>query len=372
MAIVALSQLSVLGELLLTGDNAAFILGASDLFRIDEVRELCAQFLMQLIDEDSALVILNIADQCGLEDLAAKARACVLRSFEALASRPEFLDLSSSALRSLFVSDDLCATSEQMVFEAADRWIRHDDSRSADLELILSAVRFEEIPAGYLLAHFTDPVLQALGHSSGENDCAEINARIARASHRPSPLHRTRGILSLLVLGGVLDGSAPGNALAYDFDTCSWSPVQSSLQTRRHAAVSVSAFGTIYLIGGLVETEKRLLPTSSVELYSHTERRWMNISPLPLPLTGARAVHLMGHVYVTGGSSHLQHSLSCVYRYEKHTDQFELRKCSSLMRSCFALDGRRWLICCILEDSMQFQLWMTAYSSSVAAVVMRC
>ena len=321
---VDMSQLISAGVLHMDGENVAAVMGTSGLFGMTHLQHVCIQFLRVHMDSSNAARIVTVADACNVPDLANYARAYIMSHFADVPLDDDWCGLSIDTVLHVLGSDDLCARHEEMVYLAAVAWLSFGD-RSPHTHAVLTCVRWHELSHQFI----ESIVLPSIHMCADRLSFARATAALTHPFTAP---HNSRGPPSIVVMGGILPMSSDMPAVARVVGG-TWHESPACHIHRRHAACTVLDDGTVFVIGGLVERNFTLEPTSSVEIYRPRTGQWHVGADYPIPITAARASHIGRTVYVTGGASTLQHSLASVYAYDDVTgtwaavsDQFEGRE----------------------------------------------
>ena len=134
------------GQITISNDNVMGLLHASSLLLLPSLVEACGQFLSNCLDESNCLDILAIATSHNFGDsfqqLERHAVRYIQLHFEAIWSRsPDtneeeqlqrendedpFLKMDHLQLTKLLSADDLCADSEENVFQCLQRWLQYN------------------------------------------------------------------------------------------------------------------------------------------------------------------------------------------------------------------------------------------------------
>lgn len=140
------------GRAKITTHNVQYLFETSSLFQIFPLRDACAKFLEEQLDPCNCLGICRFADTHSLKQLASRCRAYTLQNFAEVAQHEEFLDLRRDELEEYIASDELTIGKEEMVFEAAMRWVYHSTSeRKAVLKDLLQHVRLPLLHPNYFV-----------------------------------------------------------------------------------------------------------------------------------------------------------------------------------------------------------------------------
>lgn len=109
---------------------------------LHNVKDACAEFLITRFHPQNVLGIRHFADSLSCTPLLEQSNKYIQQYFQEVAQSDEFLNLSQSDLKELVSRDELHVTSEQQVFEAVVKWVKHDLSKRREcLPELFSLVR---------------------------------------------------------------------------------------------------------------------------------------------------------------------------------------------------------------------------------------
>lgn len=122
-----------------------FLIIASFL-QIPRLEVSCIKSYKSILKPTNCFKIWSIADQYAVIDLMRYAEAFVFRRFEEIAETPDFLKLSGHQLGVILKSNDLNVSSEEDVFNALMRWVRHDaNQRKLAFKSLFNNIRLQFI-----------------------------------------------------------------------------------------------------------------------------------------------------------------------------------------------------------------------------------
>lgn len=128
------------------------MVGASYL-NLNKVKDACAEFLQTRFHPQNVLGIRNFADTLSCGPLLEEANKYIHRYFQAVSQGEEFLSLPLADVKDLICKDELYIASEEQVFEAVMRWIKHESDRADKLPELLGLVKLPLLSPEYLVDH---------------------------------------------------------------------------------------------------------------------------------------------------------------------------------------------------------------------------
>ncbi|KAL5103335.1 Kelch-like protein 3 [Taenia crassiceps] len=305
-------------EVLITEETVQCLLPAANLLQLTSVREACCEFLQCQLHPTNCLGIQRFADMHDCSELLHVSRRFTEQHCgEVLEHGEEFLSLSKEQLVNLISSDHI-RVSEEQVFEAALRWIRHDPAARGTPEVaaeVCGHVRFGLLPRDYLIRlslseeflHANpwckDFLLEAMGFLLLPWEQRRRNITSERTRPRSIGIPKT-----LLVLGGQAP-KAIRSVESYDFTADKWvsstatnaagggAGAISDLPTRRCRCGVAVVGGLIYVIGGF----NGALRVRSVDIYDPVRNTWRAGPSLECRRSTLGVAVLDGVIYAVGG-----------------------------------------------------------------------
>ncbi len=137
------------GECKLQSDTAQYLLSASNLLQLLDLRDGCASYMVKQLDVDNCIGIHFFAQAHDCDTLEFQARDVITENFDAVSMSSEFLELNNQNLIEILCYDDILAIEEEM-FESAVRWVNHNpDERQKYLYEVFTNIRFVLIDEHY-------------------------------------------------------------------------------------------------------------------------------------------------------------------------------------------------------------------------------
>nr|CDS32163.1 kelch protein 3 [Hymenolepis microstoma] len=303
-------------EVLITEETVQCLLPAANLLQMTSVREACCEFLQCQLHPTNCLGIQRFADMHDCSELLQVSRRFTEQHCgEVLEHGEEFLSLTKEQLISL-ISNDHIRVSEEQVFEAALRWMRHNVATRGTPEVaaeVCGHVRFSLLPRDYLVrlsqSEFflranpwcKDFLLEAMGFLLLPWEQRGRNITSERTRPRSIGVPKT-----LIVLGGQAP-KAIRSVECYNFNNNTWKTASSianneggaisDLPARRCRCGVAVVGGLIYVIGGF----NGALRVRSVDIYDPVRRSWRAGPSLECRRSTLGVAVLDGIIYAVGG-----------------------------------------------------------------------
>ncbi|OZC06883.1 Kelch-like protein 20 family protein [Onchocerca flexuosa] len=320
----ALINFCYTGEITIADFNVQSILPAACLLQLNEVQEICCEFLKKQLDPTNCLGIRAFADTHACRDLMRIADKFAHHNFQDVAKSEEFISLPASQLIDIISSEELNVRSEEVVFQAAMAWIRHDlPNRRQFLSKVLEHVRLPLCPAKFLVSVVSeDPLIKIDAQCRDLVD--EAKNYLLLPLERPNmqgPRTRSRKPVRygevLYAVGGWCSGDAIASVERMDSRTGEWRCV--APMSKRRCGVGVAVLDNLlYAVGGH-DGQSYL---NSVERYDPATNQWSSdIAPTSTCRTSVGVAVLGGLLYAIGGQDGVC-CLNVVERYDAHRNEW--------------------------------------------------
>ncbi|XP_019381126.1 PREDICTED: kelch-like protein 35 [Gavialis gangeticus] len=381
------------GNIILQEDNVEGILELSDLLQISQLRDACIRFLESQLHPCNCLGMMKFADSFAIASLAEKSKRFLLECFVEVSSHEEFLGLSAKELAGYLSDEQLVVPREEVVFEAAMRWVRHDAAaRKVALKDLLEHVRLPLLDPTYFLEKVEmDELIQdsreciPLLHEARKyyilgNEVGSLRSRPRRFMELAEVIVviggcDKKGLLKLPFTDMYHPKSRQWTALSSlpgytksEFAACalkndvyiSGGHINSSdvwvlssqlnvwikvacLQKGRWRHKMATLQGKIYAVGGF-DGFYRL---SSVECYDTFSNRWSIVAPLPQAVSSAAIVPCLNKLYVLGGAVDDSVNSDKVQCYDPEENKWTLLSPTPFSQRCInavSLDNRIYIV----------------------------
>ncbi|XP_060522412.1 kelch-like protein 18 [Cylas formicarius] len=317
MALESLVNFAYSGKVTLNKNNVQSIMIGASYLQLGKVRDACANYLLQRIHPQNALGFRQFADSLGCSALAESAERYIESYFHEVAQQEEFLNLTCAEIKTLLYKNELRVDSEEQVFEACMRWIKHEiKKRKEHLPELLSLVRLPLLSPLYI----TDRVRneEQIRYSIQCRDLVDEALTFHLIPERRSLIQSFRVEPRvcdvqghIYVVGGLNRlGDSVSTVEYYDPKSGKWhnAPPMSMMRSRLGVAVVKHK---LYAFGGYNGKDSRL---SSVEVYDAIKKEWNIVAPMICKRSALGATALGDLIYVCGGYDGVT-SLNSVERY---------------------------------------------------------
>ena len=135
----------------LTTENVEDVMIAANMLHLDVLKGMCADFLMQHLDTDNCFGLRAFADMYSSTELKKEADVLISKLFHQVSQTEEFLMQDFETVRALLERSDLKVKSEEQIFEAFLRWVKHDIPRRLEVShKLLKVIRIKLLSQDYI------------------------------------------------------------------------------------------------------------------------------------------------------------------------------------------------------------------------------
>ncbi|XP_077998754.1 kelch-like protein 26 [Glandiceps talaboti] len=328
------------------------ILQGATRLQIASAVDVCCQYLLAEINDDSCVDVLNIATEFELDTVKCQTENYIIDNFLAVASGKGYQKLTCDQLVYFVSHERLSVAVELDLFQAVLSWLKHESDRQQFIKDVLSTIRFPLIQPNDVvdyvqsedlimddlevrswvmeaMTYHVSPYRQHLmqtertqvrgGHSlvlavGGEQPKGSVSKEVRafdEIHHQWKqlpimPIQRLDHAVAVLdnflyVVGGQYTGNSCGNdsigtVHRYDPRFNMW--LQMCPMEKRRALFTLNALnGRLYAVGG--KNEYGVL--ASVECFDPENNCWTYIQPLALASYAHASTEYEGKLFISGG-----------------------------------------------------------------------
>lgn len=316
MALETLLNFAYSGKLILHKNNVQNIMVGASFLQLHTVREGCGNFLKQRFHPQNVLGIRQFADTLSCRSLVKAADQFIDQYFYEVSVSEEYLCLGMNEVLHILHRNELHVDSEEQVFEACLRWVKHLEERTEHLPKLLAEVRLPLLTPLYLTDRVATEELIHTSHKCRDLlDEARVYHLMPERRHllqsfrtKPRSCDGTSGFI--FVVGGLnVHGDSLSSVECMDPTTLIWrtAPAMSMLRSRLGVAVLRNK---LYAFGGYNGSER----LSNVEVFNPIKKQWSFVSSMHCKRSALGATALGQVIYVCGGYDGVT-SLSSVEKY---------------------------------------------------------
>ncbi|XP_013161276.1 PREDICTED: kelch-like protein diablo [Papilio xuthus] len=403
--------------------NVQALLPAACLLQLQEIQDVCCEFLKRQLDCSNCLGIRAFADTHSCRELLRIADKFTQQNFPEVMESEEFLLLPAAQLIDIVSSDELNVRSEEQTFQAVMSWVKYNVAeRRQHLAQVLQHVRLPLLSPKFLVGTVSSELL-----IRSDDACRDLldeaknylllpQERPLMQGPRTRPRKPSRRGEVLFAVGGWCSGDAIASVERFDPQSAEWKMV--APMSKRRCGVGVAVLHELlYAVGGhdgqsyLNSIERydpqtnqwcgAVAPTSScrtsvgvavldgalyavggqdgvqclnhVERYDPKENRWTKVASMTTRRLGVAVAVLGGHLYAVGGSDG-QAPLNSVERYEPRANKWTPVAPMSTRRKhlgCAVYDGQIYAVggrddCTELSSAERYEPATDTWSPVVA------
>lgn len=310
------------GSCRITDANVQGLLVGAAFLQLPRVRDACADFLAARFSPHNVLGIRQFGDQLACGDLVRAADKFVHQYFCRVVQSDEFVALAVDELLAIVRSDELNVTTEEPVFEACLRWIKHAEAvRSALLPQLLAEVRLPLLTPQYLADRVATESLVRSSHQCRDLLDEAKDYHLMPERRGLIAAFRTKRRCCDFVMGQIyavggltMNNESVSTVEMFDPQQSEWRMGEAMSMLRSRVGVAVND-GKLYAFGGFNGTER----LSTVEVYDPRKRTWTHAQAMLCKRSAVGVASLYDKIYVCGGYDGIT-SLSTVECYAPRTD----------------------------------------------------
>lgn len=293
-------------DISITQENAQQLLSAANLVQIHTIIQACCNFLEGEMDPSNCLGIHCFAEAHICVELSEKAKQYVIEHFTEVAKQEEILLLPREKLIEFISQDCLNVQSEEIVFDAILRWVKHDNKhRIPQLPEVLQYVRLPLVSPYYLFDKLDTEqlILAAPGCRTFLDEAMKYHILKDRRVEMSSPRMIPRSCMAVdsivYITGGEIYNQNYLNCVeGYNFDNGTWLKLKDLPFSRCHHSSVVSEDMHLYIAGGY---NKERIIVNNVMRYERYLDRWIKVAQLNVPRAKFGMAALDGYIYAIGG-----------------------------------------------------------------------
>ncbi|XP_063358986.1 kelch-like protein diablo [Cydia amplana] len=298
--------------------NVQALLPAACLLQLQEIQDVCCEFLKRQLDCSNCLGIRAFADTHSCRELLRIADKFTQQNFPEVMESEEFLLLPAAQLIDIVSSDELNVRSEEQTFQAVMSWVKYNVAeRRQHLAQVLQHVRLPLLSPKFLVGTVSSELL-----IRSDDACRDLldeaknylllpQERPLMQGPRTRPRKPTRRGEVLFAVGGWCSGDAIASVERFDPQTAEWKMV--APMSKRRCGVGVAVLhDLLYAVGGH-DGQSYL---NSIERYDPQTNQWCGaVAPTSSCRTSVGVAVLDGALYAVGGQDGVQ-CLNHVERYD--------------------------------------------------------
>ncbi|XP_003242520.1 kelch-like protein 2 isoform X2 [Acyrthosiphon pisum] len=325
------------GYIVVTGENVQDLLPVANLLQLQEVKEVCCDFLQTQLCPTNCIGIYDIADLHSCTKLLTNSELYIQQHFSEVAGGDEFLSLSSEKLIKLISTDKLNVPSEKKVFESVIRWVKHElDLRNGILPQLMEHVRLPLTSESYILKEVVEEPLIKNCVKCKDYISEALNFHRHRSEEpipqniRNNPRHEDKVILVV----GRCDMKL--NTLFYDPKMNRWHDGPKMIQSRKNASLALVKDNLVFAVGGSDYRGNALLSVDVLDLSSESPR-WESSKTMFVEqnITGVGVIN--DNIYVVGGFNFCDNISDSAKVFDYNTQKWRMISTMCTLRYDFAV-----------------------------------
>lgn len=307
------------GKVTFTKSNVKGLIVTADYLLVSDLKEEAEKYLCSVISEVNCMSMYVFAVHSNCDKLKADATSVIGGNFALVSKTNEFLNLGFNLLLPLVSYDAIIVATEEEVFEAVLRWVKHEeDTRKCHFEELFKSVHLFSLSKEYVQDNIrTEPLVNR------NEKCIEFLIESLKnfGVHEASRLDlRPRRCLesdlrAIVLMGGLCEGRSLKSTLAYFPAQNLWHRLADMNSDRNEHAV-VECGGFLYCIGGYPRG-------CSVERFDPLTNEWTQMADLLQRTFAPAAISCDECIYVFGGKDGFE-ALSTVQCYQPSSNSWSL------------------------------------------------
>lgn len=320
------------GSIRIDTNNCQSIMIGASFLQLIKVRDACADFLIRKFHPINVLGIKSFGDSLSHANLVTAADKFINQKFAAISTAEEFMQLPFVDLIDIIRRDELNCASEEVIFEAAMRWIKYNEfERSIHLPEVLSKVRLPLLSPQFLADSVATEELIRTNHKCRDllDEAKDFHLMPERRELLQSYRTRPRGNEfikgEIFAVGGLTkSGDAVSTVEIYNVEKDEWRMGEAMSMLRSRVGVAV-LHNKLYAFGGFNGQER----LSTVEIFDPESKTWSQGKTMMCKRSAVGVASLEDYIYVCGGYDGIT-SLSTVEQFCVKTESW--KKVASMMK----------------------------------------
>jgi hypothetical protein len=114
------------GKVNVSDENVKALAAAAEFLCCEGLKAFCSAFLIKSLASSNACELLKFAKMYRLDDLVSESQSFIVRHFDEVRSKPEFLELTEDDMVEIVSNSELQTSSEDRVYESVVQWAKLD------------------------------------------------------------------------------------------------------------------------------------------------------------------------------------------------------------------------------------------------------
>jgi len=322
----ALINFAYSGKVSISTNNVQNLMMASSYLQLSRVRDACAEFLMARLSPANVVEVQRFAEALACHALVAACQKFVQKFFAHVAEGAEFLSLDVEHVCEIVSQDELHVTSEEVVFEAVVRWVKHErEARESEMPRLLTCVRLPLVTPQFLSDKVATEELVRSSHKCRDllDEARDYHLMPERRpllqSFKTKP-RRCKDLAGVIyaVGGQTKSGNSLSTVEVYDPIVGRWRDAEAMSMLRSRVGVAVMR-NRLYAIGGYNGTDR----LNTVEVFDAETKQWSKVASMNCKRSAVGAVSVGDKLFVCGGFDGVS-SLETVECYDPDSDRWTM------------------------------------------------
>ncbi|XP_060874123.1 kelch-like protein 2 [Metopolophium dirhodum] len=261
------------GRIVITEENVQDLLPAANLLQLQEVKEVCCDFLNSQLCPTNCIGINAIADLHSCTKLLTSSELYIQQHFSEVVGGDEFLSLSSEKVIQLISSDKLTVPSEEKVFESVIRWVKYESSsRKYVLPQLMEHVRLPVTSKNYILKHVVQEPLIKNCYKCKDYISEALNFHTLNSEELISQNIRCKDRHGdkVILIATIFDTDERISTKLYEPKMNRWHNGPEMITNRKNAGLAVVKDNLVFAVGGATNIWRQLQSVDVLDLSSES------------------------------------------------------------------------------------------------------